>query len=180
MDRRSFLSLVALPPLMKALPSPPRRKRVSLLPSPPRWERVSRYMLPFMAAGLPLFRAAGEALVVPAGGIVRFSATALREFRPDRLMIADTGDFSLLNLSAAGEPMLDEAVPAWMFQPEALGVRLSIGALAAGAEYVMPVRNNGKEARPFSAVLVGCIEETRPEVDSTKELEEFFGDDEEE
>lgn len=158
MNRRSFLSLLVAAPFVPAL----AKLEHVLTPLPtltiPNVGRVSRYMCAFQAD-------AGFEPLIEAGRIARFVASPAIWFRPDRILFGHSaGSFELLNVSAEGEPQLDESLPGDFFSAEAFGMpRLQFHPVEPRGEVVLAVRNVGKEAAPFVAMMLGQGWEQRDE-----------------
>lgn len=158
MNRRSFLSLLAAAPLL------PQLEKIAhvLAPAAEPVAAPARRALLATAGdfhvqtyALPLSPVDGLG-VVRAGGVQLFSAMPQRPFRTRRVVVPEScADFEILNVSAAGEPMLDEAVPGWLFSPLAYGTNLDFVPTAPGETIVMAVRNTSDREQPFHVCLMG-------------------------
>ena len=155
MERRSFLSLLVASPLLAKLEPP-----ALLVAQPQRLFRPLARLEPVVARraemiSLAFSAQAGFSHVVEAGRVALLVAQPQRVFRPARLLLNTVTDFELLGVSAAGEPMMDEALAAEFFDVNAYyGSRLAWHTVSPGYQYVMAVRNCGPTRR-FDACLVG-------------------------
>jgi hypothetical protein len=153
MERRSFLSLLvasaAVPALAKlqTLAAPEALAR----PEPAAVLERARSLVARMMA-LPFVTR--EPLGT--GRVELCEVWPQLKFRADRLTIADAEQFQILGVSAAGEPMLDEFLPAAVFSPNGFGTRVQFATVPPGQRIVMAVRNLG-EPRVFRAMFMGSV-----------------------
>jgi hypothetical protein len=131
-----------------------RRSFLSLLISAPLLPHVGRLELPEDSVPPALIRSSTD-LIGP-GEVGRFVAWPQLPFRPERLLIGGAAHaFEILGVSAAGEPVVEGAVPAQYFAATALATQFVFRCTAPGESIVLAARNHSRTARRFCAALVG-------------------------
>jgi hypothetical protein len=166
-NRRSFLGLLAgtaaaaaAAPLLAKIAPAVEPEQVRRLLTQLRGGMVQQWILPL-----------GQPTLIRPGGVERFEAFSLRLFRPERLMVGgDPSGFDILNVSASGEPQMDERIPADYFSPRAYGTRLQFAAVAPGDTIVMAVHNRSKQPGVFQAAMIGVVPMTPEEEAHQAEL----------
>ena len=161
-NRRGFLSLLLAAPVAVGFikQTPVSSEVLRALHAPFAQRELVRWHMGFSPD-------AGFDRIVQPGCVTRVIAHSQNVFRPERLAIAGNvaSSFDLLNLSAAGEPQLEESLPAELFTAVAIDIRMAFDIVTPGERIVIAAYNHSKEPQPFLAAMIGVCPGERRVID---------------